>query len=210
MMRRPGGAEFAPGAHVFPGGSVHPEDSLLGDAGRGAAIRELFEEVGILLARGRDGAAGARLADRIRASLARGASFPAALAAARLQPSPEELIYFARWITPEQLKRRFDTRFYLARLPEGQAVHPQAGEVDHWLWVTPAAALADPTFSMVFVTRRILAMLAVEPEAEKLRSRYSGLRRIRVVRPTVMVENGTFRVVIDSLPRIPRAPGRPR
>jgi len=52
MLRRPGGADFAPGAHVFAGGSVHAEDRLLGDPLRGAAVRELFEELGILLARG--------------------------------------------------------------------------------------------------------------------------------------------------------------
>src|SRR6202043_1558705 len=51
MLRRPGGADFAPGANVFPGGSVHAEDRLLGDPLAAAAIRELFEEVGILLAR---------------------------------------------------------------------------------------------------------------------------------------------------------------
>src|SRR5437870_421805 len=55
MMRRPGGAAFAPGAYVFPGGSVHEEDARLGDVDRAAAVRELFEEVGVLLARRRDG-----------------------------------------------------------------------------------------------------------------------------------------------------------
>ena len=51
LMRRPGGADFAPGAYVFPGGTVREDDQASGDEIRAAAVRELFEEVGILLAR---------------------------------------------------------------------------------------------------------------------------------------------------------------
>ena len=51
--------------------------------------------------------------------------------------------------------------FYLGRLPEGQDVHPQPGEVDDWLWVAPETALANPRFTMVFATRRVLEMVAV-------------------------------------------------
>lgn len=201
MMRRPGGADFAPGAHVFPGGSVHAEDRLLGDPVKGAAIRELFEELGILLARGAGGLAGQREAARIRHRVAHGVSFAAALREALLEPAMEELTYFARWVTPVQLQRRFDTRFYLARLPPGQTVHPQPGEVDHWLWTTPAEALADADFTMVFVTRSILQMLAAEPDAEALRGRYRRRRRIAIVRPRVRQVGGSFEVVIDSLPK---------
>jgi 8-oxo-dGTP pyrophosphatase MutT (NUDIX family) len=208
MLRRPGGADFAPGAHVFPGGSVHPEDRLLGDPIAGAAVRELFEELGILLARGPTRFAGEAEAERIRLRLAHGVSFAAALKEARLEPALAELAYFARWVTPEQLRRRFDTRFYLARLPEGQEVHPQPGEVDAWLWVTAARALGDPRFTMVFVTRRVLEMLAVEPSAEALLERYRGRRRVRTVRPVVRVVDGRFEVVTETLPEIPRARAR--
>ena len=55
MMLRPGGADFAPGAYVFPGGSRHTEDDAFEDPDRAAAVRELFEEVGILLGRRYDG-----------------------------------------------------------------------------------------------------------------------------------------------------------
>src|SRR6266566_4313044 len=51
MVHRPGGADFAPGAYVFPGGTVHEDDREFDDELRGAAARELFEETGILLAR---------------------------------------------------------------------------------------------------------------------------------------------------------------
>jgi recombination protein RecT len=208
MLRRPGGADFAPGAHVFPGGSVHADDRLLGDPIAGAAVRELFEELGILLARGSGRFAGEAEAERIRLRLAHGVSFPTALKEARLEPALEELAYFARWVTPEQLRRRFDTRFYLARLPDGQEVHPQPGEVEEWFWVTAEKALADSAFTMVFATRRVLEMLAVEPSAEALLERYRGRRRVRIVRPVVRVVDGRFEVVTETLPAIPRARAR--
>ena len=210
MMRRPGGADFAPGAHVFPGGSVHPEDRLLGDPVAAAGIRELFEELGILLARGPAGPASQADCERLRLRLAHGVSFPAALKEARLEPAFDELAYFARWVTPEQLRRRFDTRFYLARLPAGQAVHPQPGEVDDWLWTSARRVLDDPGFNMVFATRRVLEMVAVEESAEGLLERYRGRRRVRTVRPVVRVVDGRFEVVTSTLPAIPRARARPK
>src|SRR5205085_9264042 len=75
LMRRPGGADFAPGAYVFPGGTVHDDDRAFEDEIRAAAVRELFEEVGILLAR--QGRSFARDADaaRLRSLLSEGASF---------------------------------------------------------------------------------------------------------------------------------------
>ena len=210
MMRRPGGADFAPGANVFPGGSVHPEDRLLGDPPRGAAVRELFEELGILLARGPRGFAGGEDADRLRLRLAHGVSFPVALKEARLEPALAELVYFARWVTPEQLRRRFDTRFYLALLPAGQEVHPQPGEVESWGWTTAAAALADPAFTMVFATRRVLEILAVDENVVALLGRHRGRRRVPIVRPVVRVVDGRFEVIASTLPAAPRARGRRR
>ena len=208
MMLRPGGADFAPGAHVFPGGSVHPEDRLLGDPCAGAAIRELFEEVGILLARGPAGFATEKDAERLRLRLAHGVSFPLALKEARLTPVVDELAYFARWVTPAQLRRRFDTRFYLANLPADQGVHPQPGEVEAWRWVSAADALGDPAFTMVFVTRRVLEMVSVEDSAEALLECYRVRRRVRTVRPEVRIVDGRFEVVTETLPAIPRAHGR--
>jgi 8-oxo-dGTP pyrophosphatase MutT (NUDIX family) len=210
MLRRPGGADFAPGAHVFPGGSVHPEDRLLGDPLRGAAVRELFEELGILLARGPKGFATEADAERIRLRLTHGVNFPTALKEAHLEPALEELSYFSRWVTPELLRRRFDTRFYLARLPEGQSVHPQPGEVEAWFWVTAAKALDDPDFTMVFATRRVLEIVAVEATADDLLGRHRNRRRVAVTRPVVRITDGRFEVVTETLPAIPRARGRRR
>jgi recombination protein RecT len=208
MLRRPGGADFAPGAHVFPGGSVHAEDRLLGDPLRGAAVRELFEELGILLARGPRGFATEADGERIRLRLSHGVSFPTALKESHLEPALDDLTYFSRWVTPEQLRRRFDTRFYLARLPEGQDVHPQPGEVEAWSWVTPAKALGDPAHTMVFATRRVLEMVAVDPTAEALLARYRGRRRVPVTRPVVTLKEGRFEIVSETLPALPRARAR--
>ena len=208
MLRRPGGADFAPGAHVFPGGSVHAEDRLLGDALRGAAVRELFEELGILLARGPRGFATEADAERIRLRITHGVNFPTALKESHLEAAVDQLAYFSRWVTPRQLRRRFDTRFYLARLPESQDVHPQPGEVEAWSWVTPAGALGDPAFTMVFATRRVLEMVAVDATADSLLERYRARRRVAVTRPEVRVTDGRFEVVTEILSGIPRARGR--
>src|ERR1700674_1262687 len=66
----------------------------------------------------------------------------------------------ARWVTPPQLRRRFDARFFLARLPAGQDVRPQEGEVAEWLWITPEQALGDPKITLVYATRTVLESVA--------------------------------------------------
>src|SRR5436305_4271680 len=65
LVHRPGGADFAPGAYVFPGGVVHEDDRLFEDECRAAAMRELFEEAGILLAPGARDAECAQVRDRV-------------------------------------------------------------------------------------------------------------------------------------------------
>ncbi len=105
MMRRPGGADFAPGAYVFPGGSVHTEDAELFDECRVAAVRELFEEVGILMARRRDGRfARDRECGRLRDLLRAGAGWGPALRELELAPALDRLTFLARWVTPEVLR----------------------------------------------------------------------------------------------------------
>src|SRR3979411_3073376 len=80
LMRRPRGADFAPDAYVFPGGAVHADDYHSSDAIAAAAVRELFEEVGILLARKRGRFARHRDCEQVRSLVARGpAARPALL-----------------------------------------------------------------------------------------------------------------------------------
>ena len=191
MVHRPGGADFAPGAYVFPGGSVHSDDAAWPDPIRGAAVRELFEEVGILLARrGRRFAVDADCR-RVRRAVAGGAGFSQALAAAGLEPAFDRLILFARWVTPALLSRRFDARFYFARLPSGQTVLSQEGEVTDWLWLTPHRALTDPEVTLVYATRAVLETVAGPEPSSRLIARARRLREVPVVEPRlVQTESG--------------------
>jgi 8-oxo-dGTP pyrophosphatase MutT (NUDIX family) len=201
MMRRPRGAEFAPSAYVFPGGSVHEVDRRFGDPGRSAAVRELFEEVGILLARGRRGRF-ARAADaaELRELLAAGQEWPQALRTLGLSPAFDRLVFLARWITPARLARRFDTRFFLTRRPAAQEVLPQTGEVEEYLWLSPPEAL-DGSFTLVHATRRILESVAAEVDAARM---FARLRRRRQETPPVEprlldLPDGRLEIV-DSVP----------
>jgi recombination protein RecT len=186
MVHRPGGADFAPGAYVFPGGTVHSEDAAWPDPIRAAAVRELFEEVGILLAR--RGRRFARDADseRVRIARAGGAGFGEALWRSGLEPAFDRLVLFARWITPAQLSRRYDARFYFARVPSGQTVRPQQGEVTDWLWIAPRRALNDPVVTLVYATRAVLESVATGDSASRLMSRARRLREVPVVEPRMV------------------------
>jgi 8-oxo-dGTP pyrophosphatase MutT (NUDIX family) len=203
MMRRPGGAEFAPGAYVFPGGSVHEVDRRFADPGRSAAVRELFEEVGLLLARDGSGRlARAAEAAELRQLLAAGQDWPQALSSLGLRPAFDRLVFLARWVTPARLVRRFDTRFFLARRPAAQQVHPQPGEVEEYVWLSPAEALAG-SLTLVHATRRILESVAAEEDATRM---FARLRRRRVETPAVeprLVElpDGSVEIV-DSAPKL--------
>jgi 8-oxo-dGTP pyrophosphatase MutT (NUDIX family) len=178
--------DFAAGALVFPGGRVEdsdhvfaarPEDCPNPDglstealAFRIAAIRETFEECGVLLARPRGGAdlVGAetlkRCEDQSRAALNAGTiGFDAVLAAENLVPANDLLVHFAHWITPEGQRKRYDTHFFLAEAPaEHLAVH-DGWEAVESIWITPEKALADTEagiYKLVFATAKNLEKLA--------------------------------------------------
>jgi len=193
MVRRPGGADFAPGAYVFPGGTVHGDDLSLGDELRAAAVRELFEEVGILLAHGARDAECAKVRDLVQA----GASFGDALGRVGLTPAFDELVLFARWVTPAQLRRRFDARFYLARMPEGQSVRPQEGEVTDWVWISPRRALSNPDITLVYATRAVLESVVDAPDVATLFTRARGLKEIATVEPRIVQTERGWEIVRD-------------
>ncbi|MFN8543728.1 MAG: NUDIX domain-containing protein [Candidatus Binatia bacterium] len=166
LLERHGSIAF-PGAHAFPGGVVDPGDEdapgaelpreqrwAPSEEGDGpphalrywvAAVRELFEEVGILLAERRGAPLVGPLPDDVhalRARLHRGESFGRLLAESGLRPATHALHYFARWITPRMNPRRWDTRFLVGRLPEGQEAIVDGTETVSCAWFTPRAALA--------------------------------------------------------------------
>ncbi len=150
---------FAPGMLVFPGGSVDPADAdpavpfdVPPDPGvapvLAAAVRETYEECGVLLARTATGRApdAGELAspawEERRTELAEGRlTLADALAGAGLVAAGSQLVPWARWVTPEFEHRRFDTWFFLARLPEGQRARDLGGEGEHAAWFEPREAV---------------------------------------------------------------------
>lgn len=191
LMRRPGGADFAPDAHVFPGGSVHADDHEASDPIAAAAVRELFEEVGILLAREGGRFARDRDSGLVRKLLAEGKTFGHALQSLGLEPAYDHLTLLTRWVTPAMLSRRYDARFFLAKLPPGQTVRAQEGEVVDWLWIAPTTALTDPRVNLVYATRAVLESVACDVNATALFARAKRLRDVPIVEPRmVQTESG--------------------
>lgn len=165
MVQRHHRIDFATGAMVFPGGKLEPGDqdpSLRGRcpgadafsdedlAYRAGAIRETFEECGVLLARPRGSAeliTGGALRDleaRHRAALdAHEIELPAFLEAEDLDLAVDLLVPFAHWITPEFMPKRFDTRFFLVAAPADHvAVHDGVEGVDS-VWIRPGDAVGE-------------------------------------------------------------------
>ncbi len=169
LLRRHRGMAFAAGMYAFPGGTVDPRDSdhAVGWAGPSpaqwaerltcdealaralvcAAVRETFEESGVLLA-GPD--ADTVVADttgdeweRDRAALVdRSLAFAELLDRRALVLRTDLLAAWAHWITPEFEPRRYDTRFFVAAMPAGQLTRDVSGEADEVAWMTAADALA--------------------------------------------------------------------
>lgn len=190
LTERPATMAFGPGLHVFPGGAVDPgdaSDALAGcstidglEAARRvgggvepsaalaihvAAIRELFEEVGVLLADTVDGAPPA--ADALRA--ARSAMLDGSVTigdvgrSLDLRLRTDLLVPLSRWVTPVSLPRRFDTWFFVAALPVGIEADPARDEIVAARWLAPAAALramADGSIRLVQPTAVTLQQLA--------------------------------------------------
>lgn len=163
MVERAQGMAFAPGALVFPGGRVDPGDralaALLGAvdpdevAARIAAIRETLEEAGVALGAGLP----ADAIEPVRDALHRGDTMMQAW------PAPldlEMLVPFARWIPCTVARRRFDTRFYLARLPaDAPEARADASENVRLFWASARDVLAEAdagNASLIFPTRRML------------------------------------------------------
>ena len=181
MVKRHHQIDFVAGALVFPGGKVHAGDreAALHDLIDGAAdwsaeqralgaaaIREAFEESGILFARDEAQAfvSRERLAelDRYREPLEKGdASLTDMLAAERLRLACDWLVPFAHWITPDNMPKRFDTHFFLAAAPEGHAgAHDGRESVDS-VWIRPEDAIADrKRWNVIFPTKLNLMKLS--------------------------------------------------
>jgi 8-oxo-dGTP pyrophosphatase MutT (NUDIX family) len=170
LLRRSASMAFAAGAFVFPGGSMDPRDMDLGDdawVGRSpaewakdlssddqtaralvcAAVRETFEESGVLLAGSdadtvvADTSGDEWESDRL-ALIDRSLSFAEMMQRRGLVIRADLLRPWAHWLTPEIETRRFDTRFFVAALPDGQRTRDVGGESDRVAWMRPANAVA--------------------------------------------------------------------
>ena len=149
-VRRGEALSFAGGFYAFPGGRLDHADStvpvpgLEGEAAAFAACacRELFEETGVLLARGAERLARAEREEGRRAVLADHQGFGAFLAAKGLTLDAGRLEPAGRWVTPDFSPLRYDTRFFTARLPEGEEANVWPGELSGGEFVAPSRALA--------------------------------------------------------------------
>lgn len=195
--------DFASGALVFPGGKADPHDfdAALAEHLDGApddadmraiqvsAIREAFEECGILLARDADGGSlvsGARLAqvEHYRGDLNAGAVRIAEfLARERLRLACDALVHFAHWVTPAMMPKRFDTHFFLAAAPaDHRAVHDGHESVDS-LWIRPAEVLEQARrgeHTVIFPTLRNVEKLAAFASVSDALSAASATAVVRV------------------------------
>ena len=219
MMRRNLQSGFVPGMHVFPGGGLDDDDFLFKNNGLcarlddvaasaalgvtagglaywAAAIREAFEESGLLLARDRaggiialsDAGVAARFAEHRRRLNAGTGGFAALLQAENLQLAADQLTYFAHWITPVGMPRRYDTRFFMAEAPAGQEPFQDEQETIAAEWVSPGAALSRHRrgeFEMRTPTVRTLETFADYANVTNLRKGLDSKREIRTMLPRI-------------------------
>lgn len=199
MVKRHYEIDFASGAYVFPGGKAHEEDAdpawadlCDGDfsgeeqAARVSAVREAFEESGIILARhAADRGAGAPLvgsdvAERIAPMRGpvdrREASFLNLIKEQDLVLALDALVHFGHWITPTMMPKRFDTHFYLAATPPGQVAEQDGRETTEAVWVGPQEALDQEEAgkaTIIFPTRMNLGKLAETATTDAALSRFA-------------------------------------
>lgn len=233
MLRRNPQSAFVGGAFVFPGGAVDDHDRLdpdldhitsglsdltaslrLGVEGGGlaywvAAIRECFEEAGLLLAYGPDGSI---MRFDEPATEARFAAHRAAVDSGQvrlvevceqegLTLACDSIHYFSHWITPVGPPRRFDTRFFVARAPELQVgVHDDRETVAN-LWVRPADALERREageLEMIIPTVRNLEAIARFDDVDSLMAAAASLVDVPAILPRMVQEDGGVRILLPG------------
>jgi 8-oxo-dGTP pyrophosphatase MutT (NUDIX family) len=223
MVRRHARSPVAPSAYVFPGGTLHaddfrfepepdhaalaralseradtPVDPQHASAFYVAALRELFEEAGVLLVRDSGGqlvtvdASDTALQERLESTRltlqANQLSFARVLAEWGWRPAFELLVPFSHWVTPRVLAARFDTRFFVAEMPPGQAALHDTIETSEGVWLSPARALED-TYHTVYATAQHLRRLRPFCSVRDLLA-FAARKPIRRVSPEV-VEGGS-------------------
>jgi 8-oxo-dGTP pyrophosphatase MutT (NUDIX family) len=164
LVKRTEHARFMGGVWVFPGGAVDKHDGE--SPHRAAAVRELNEEAGVVIA------------------------------------DPATLVEFSRWITPAEVSVRFDTRFFLAELPDGQEPAVDGQECVEQGWFTPQGALdahGRQEIVLVFPTIKHLEQLSVFSNVAELLHYASG-RNVLPVQPKVWFDGEVARVLLPGEP----------
>ena len=224
MLQRSHSLRFMPGAHVFPGGGLDAADDspemhalctapvdaeaskTLGIERGGlsywiAAIREAYEEAGILLAYDAAGKMvdlndSAGRFDAHRRSLhARHGDFGNILRAEGLRLATDRLTYFGHWITPVTVPRRYDTRFFLAVAPEGQEARHDEHETIAHAWVRPQEALEEgmrQTLKLRFPTIKTLERFAACATCAELVAEVSAAPIVRPLLPRMTRDGQTL------------------
>jgi recombination protein RecT len=207
LLRRPDSTRFAAGAYVFAGGGIDAADADPGlrarlpaspePAALAAAIRELFEETGLLLAERRPPS---RVLEEGRRQLLAGELDFATFAARHdIDFTAQRIAYIARWVTPELLTRRYDARFFLAAHPGGEL--RLTAELAGFDWQSPSEAIerfAAGGLPMLFPTRVTLERL------RRFRSLGEALEahadvEVEPILPRLLVrENGVIPVLPDD------------
>jgi 8-oxo-dGTP pyrophosphatase MutT (NUDIX family) len=235
MVRRNLQSDFVGGAYVFPGGAVDPIDGgaeaesicqgrtdadasiLLGFESGGlaywvAALRETFEEAGLLLA-DRPGGPDLLVGDPVEE--ARFAAARVEVNAGRrrfldlcrdekLQLRVANVHYFAHWITPRGAPRRYDTRFFVAAAPPGQQAAHDAGETIADTWISPQRALEGHrrgVFELIFPTiRNLQAIGRFATSAELLEAAARASGSVPTIEPRVISDGNGVRIVLPGDP----------
>ena len=209
MVRRHAASSFG-AAYAFPGGVVDTADGEVQQycTGRSAldadqvlslatggldyyvaAIRELFEETGVLLATVDNSA---EALEEMRYRLNHGSkSWTEFLSDSNAHLLCNQLHYFSHWITPEHLPKRYTTRFFVAELPAGQFAYHDERELTNSTWITAADALQagkNGAMKLHFPTRTILQSLAAHDRVSAMvdwarRCEANGVETIRPVMP---------------------------
>jgi 8-oxo-dGTP pyrophosphatase MutT (NUDIX family) len=238
MLQRHLNSDFVGGAYVFPGGKVDDEDrtpaaeeacALRSDAEASAmlgidtgglafwvaALRECFEEAGVLLAYRGDGPiedtileahdpeTRRRLAAMRVALNAGEVRFLDACRAEGLRLATDRVHYFSHWITPEPAPKRYDTRFFVAAVPPGQVpIHDDHETVDT-VWVRPDEALARAKageFDLIFPTMKNLEAISRFATSGELLAAAAAVERVPTVLPRVVADERGFRILLPGDP----------
>lgn len=210
MLQRPGRGDF-PDLHVFPGGKVDAEDEELGQTiappqsanhppqkFKAAALRECFEECGLLFAETPDGHLDAAVQQQFRDRLlANQVSLPEQFRTLNLKFQDDAVLYFSHWITPPYAPARFDTRFFVAAEPSDQVASYHESETRSGTWQTPETALAQfaaGNWQLIVPTITTLRMISGYENVEMLMETVRhGRHRIPV--PQALHEKGMQRFV---------------